>query len=106
MANQAYSVADQALAVGTHLQGYVNATYAELKRAFGEPSNGDGYKVDAEWVIRGLDGVVATIYNYKDGKNYCGKQGKPKTRITDWHIGGRDKHAVALVLSALGRDHA
>jgi hypothetical protein len=86
---------------GTCLQGYVDVTYAKLKSKFGKPLDGDGYKVDAEWVVKFKDGTVATIYNYKDGKNYCGKSGTPKTQITDWHIGGNSKRAVALVEAAL-----
>jgi hypothetical protein len=79
---------------GTHLQGSITATYAELKALFGKPHDGDGYKVDAEWEIEFADGTVATIYNWKDGKNYNGSSGLPKTKITDWHIGGNDKKAI------------
>ena len=88
---------------GTSLQGYVNVTYAQLKRVFGqEHSTGDGYKVDAEWMLKFEDGTVATIYNYKAGKNYCGETGKAKTKITDWHVGGRNPRALALVEAVLG----
>lgn len=82
---------------GTCLQGYINATYADLRKVFGKPEDGDGYKVDAEWLVQFSDGVVATIYNYKDGKNYNGKSGTPKTKITEWHVGGRSARAVANV---------
>lgn len=82
---------------GTYLQGYVRATYAELRAAFGRPTNGDGYKIDACWVIQEGD-VVATVYNYKNGRNYLGKRrGTPKTRITEWNIGGRSRAAVDLI---------
>jgi hypothetical protein len=80
--------------IGTHLQGEITTTYAQLKALFGQPHDGDGYKVDAEWEIEFADGTVATIYNWKDGKNYNGKHGLPKTKITDWHIGGNDKKAI------------
>ena len=87
----------------THLQGYVNCTYAELKAVFGkEHSDGDGYKVDAEWMLAFDDGTVATVYNWKNGKNYCGRSGTPKTKITDWHIGGHNANAVKCVEKALG----
>jgi hypothetical protein len=81
----------------TSLQGYVTVGYSTLKRIFGKPTVGDKYKTDAEWEIEFADGTVATIYNYKDGKNYCGSEGTAKTKITQWHIGGRTKRAVALV---------
>ena len=88
---------------GTHLQGYVKVTYAELKRVFGkEHCDGDGYKVDAEWMLEFDNGTVATIYNYKDGKNYCGRSGLAKSKITDWHVGGISKDAVKCVERALG----
>ena len=87
---------------GTSLQGYVEAPYAKLKAVFGKPHDGDGHKVDAGWEIRFADGTIATIYNYKDGVNYLGRgEGTPKTKITDWHIGGHDKKAVDLVVAAL-----
>ena len=83
---------------GTSLQGYINVDYKTLCKVFGkETCNGDGYKVDAEWLLQFNDGVVATIYNYKDGKNYCGARGLAKSKITDWHVGGRSARAVANV---------
>jgi hypothetical protein len=82
---------------GTSLQGYVEATFLTLVQAFGLPnSDGDGYKVDAEWIVRTPSGV-ATIYNYKDGKNYCGEEGLAVKDITDWHIGGHSKAVVSHI---------
>lgn len=83
---------------GTSLQGYVYCDYATLKKVFGkEHSDGDGYKVDAEWMLQFDDGVVATIYNYKDGKNYNGARGLAKSKITEWHVGGKSARAVRNV---------
>lgn len=82
---------------GTCLQGGIDISYAELVKKLGEPTNGDGYKVDAEWEIKFGDGTVATIYNYKDGKNYNGKEGLDVEEIRDWHIGGNKKDAVEKV---------
>lgn len=73
----------------TSLGGHVDATYAEVVKAFGEP-NGEGCdKVDVEWEIDTPYGR-ATIYNYKDGPNYLG--GERGTIEADkskrqWHIG-------------------
>jgi len=73
----------------TSLQGYIRTSYADLVGCFGAPTcDGDGYKVDAEWIITFADGVVATIYNWKDGPNYCGEDGTPVEFIREWHIGG------------------
>lgn len=79
---------------GTSLVGEIVTNYKTLKKLFGKPHGSDGYKSDAEWYIEFEDGLVATIYNWKDGKNYCGKSGLPKSKITDWHIGGIERVVV------------
>lgn len=86
--------------VGTSLQGHVDASYDDLVKTFGQPGSGDGYKVDAEWVIETSAGV-ATIYNYKDGKNYCGHSGLPVEKIRDWHIGGHSPTVVSIICERL-----
>ena len=86
---------------GSSLVGYIVADYKDLKKAFGNPHDGDGYKVDAEWEIEFGDGKIATIYNYKDGKNYNGRHGIPKTKIRDWHIGGFDNSVIDRVKEIL-----
>lgn len=92
---------------GTSLQGYIDADYKTLCKVFGKETNdGDGYKVDAEWLLEFSDGVVATIYNYKDGKNYNGRSGLAKSKITDWHVGGRSARAVANVEQMLEKFYA
>ena len=89
---------------GTSLQGYIEVKYSKLAEIFGHPNNSeyDDYKSDAEWVIAFNDGTVATIYNYKDGKNYRGDQGLDVEDITHWHVGGHDKKALSHVQKALG----
>ena len=89
---------------GTHLQGNVGATYQELVEVFGEPiryaSDGTTHmhnKVDAEWRITFEDGTKATIYNYKNGLNYLGAEGKRVSQISMWNVGGYDERAVTLV---------
>jgi hypothetical protein len=91
---------------GTSLQGYVDAKYEDLMRVFGPPhTNGDGYKVDAEWCLVLESGKVATIYNYKDGHNYNQGGGLTIELITDWHIGGTTEAVVeevrAIIINAL-----
>lgn len=93
---------DQSINInGTHLQGYCQegTGYARLVELFGEPTTGDEYKVDAEWNIEFADGMVATIYNYKSGKNYCGDEGMEVKDMTgsNWHIGGNDKEVVERI---------
>lgn len=74
--------------------------YSLIVKLFGKNRKGD-YKTDAEWTLETTEGVC-TIYNYKDGKNYCGKKdGTPTRDITEWHMGGHDKKAVHIVCVAL-----
>lgn len=86
---------------GTHLQGYVTTTYQKLVETFGAHDDGDGYKQDAQWILIFHDGTLATVYNYKDGKNYMGAEGDSVENITDWHIGGENLKAVEYVKAAL-----
>jgi hypothetical protein len=74
---------------GTCLVGHITAHYSELVDVFGNPTEGDGYKVDAEWKIEFEDGTVGTIYNWKNGPNYCGEHGKLPEFNTDWNVGGK-----------------
>lgn len=88
---------------GTWLVGGIDISYARLVEKLGEPGDGDGEKVDAEWVIKFTDGTIATIHNYKDGVNYNGEiEGTPTEEITDWHVGGVSTHALDLVKELLG----
>jgi len=90
---------------GTHLQGNVGATYQELVEVFGEPTyfkESDFFtdfdnKIDAQWAIKFEDGTVATIYNYKNGLNYLGAEGKRLSQIMMWNVGGYSERAVTLV---------
>lgn len=86
---------------GTYLQGYIETKYKDLKRLFGEPEDGDGYKIDAEWIIKFEDNTIATIYNHKDGKNYRGEEGIPINEIELWHIGGFEKKAIDYIKELL-----
>ncbi len=87
---------------GTHLQGYINCSYDRLTELLGEPMEGDGYKVDAEWALQFDDGTIVTVYNWKNGKSYCGDGGLSVENITRWNIGGVSSNAVSLVENLLG----
>jgi hypothetical protein len=88
---------------GTHGLGNIETTYKSLVAAFGKPNDkGDEYKIDAEWVILTPVGI-ATIYNWKDGKNYCGKDGLPVSKITDWHVGGHNLEVIEYLTNAINK---
>lgn len=76
---------------GTHLQGYINTTYGNLLEIFGEPTaleSEDG-KVNCEWVIEFEDGLIATIYDWKEGEI--------PVDFYDWHIGGHSSEVVERI---------
>ena len=87
----------------SHLQGYITAKYRDLVALFGAPTTGDGHKVDAEWNIQFEDETIATIYNWKNGRNYNRDSGDglDVEYITDWNIGGFNERAVELIKQAL-----
>ena len=81
----------------TSLQGVINITYADLVKVFGPPDFFfDDHKINAEWSGR-ICGNVFTIYNWKDGKNYCGIRGLAIKDITKWNIGGHSQDIVILL---------
>jgi hypothetical protein len=85
--------------LGTCLQGEIKCAYADLVAVFGEPNaRGDEHKIDAEWVMTftsfGFSREVATIYNYKTGRNYLGAEGRAVEDIADWHVGGANGSSV------------
>tara|TARA_B100000676_G_C17644993_1_gene613532 strand:- start:152 stop:526 length:375 start_codon:yes stop_codon:yes gene_type:complete len=90
------------LANGTSLTGYIDIGYSALVELFGDPFEGDGYKVDAEWNVEFVDeydttlGFV-TIYNYKDGKNYLAANGLNVEDIRDWHIGSKSNSDLYML---------
>jgi hypothetical protein len=73
-------------------------SYDRIIDVLGEPTTHfDNYKCDAEWILQFEDGVVATLYNYKNGQNYCGPKAPHVTEITTWNIGGYDREAANRV---------
>ena len=87
-----YEIKPRTTFVSTSLQGYIEASYADLVKVFGHPqcteTSGDG-KVDIEWELKIIeeDGQVypITIYNWKDYD--CGYFAM-SSESYNWHIGG------------------
>lgn len=75
---------------GTHLQGYIEISYANLVRVLGDPEMMDD-KVQVQWDLKFSDGTIVTIYDWKERKN--------PSDITFWHIGGHSEEAVKKVKS-------
>lgn len=87
---------------GTFVQGEIQCDYQRLVDLFGKPTGSDGYKSDAEWVIEFPDHARATIYNWKNGRNYLGDAGLPVEQIGFWHVGGDAQQAHRLVSELVG----
>ena len=88
------SIGRSSKATGTSVSGSLDNSYSQLVELFGAPDvPTDGYKTDAEWHIsiqeNGQETGFVTIYNYKDGKNYCGANGLNVEDIREWHVGSR-----------------
>jgi len=82
----------------THLQGYINTDYDTLVELFGEPFENDGeYKTDVEWEIKFEDGVISTIYNWKNGKNYLGNDGIDISEMSEFNVGGFEKKSLTNI---------
>jgi hypothetical protein len=89
---------------GGGLVGYVDMSHENLVSTFGKYSvPTDEYKTDYE-VYFELDGVVISLYNYKDGINYNGEDGTPTEDITEWHIGSDDVKAVTILKEYLSQE--
>ena len=84
---------------GTYLRGYIKATYEQLLNTFGPPhmDQCDNYKTDVEWAFEFADGTVATLYNWKNGKNYLGNEGSELKDMFTWNVGGRNERAVTKI---------
>ena len=87
--------------MGTSGQGgNLRVDYATLKKIFGKPSvdnkNGRGCKIRKEWIIS-IDGVVCTIYDWKQGYSYTKPKGGMPLKDTRWSVGGSHRISFRLV---------
>lgn len=81
--------------VGTSFQGTINTSYDRLVETFGSPtttSSLDG-KTQVEWHLKFEDGVIATIYDWKEDGHFSG--------VSEWHIGGVTQAAVFNVVDCV-----
>lgn len=86
---------------GTSYQGSLLAGYEQLVALYGKPiHNPSDHKTDAEWVVVTPFGI-ATIYNYKDGRKYCEKDGLDAVRIREWHVGGENIDSFRHILEQI-----
>jgi len=96
----------------TFFQGQIETNYRDLVKLFGQPDlltmEGDIQgsdtcfinKTDAEWTLETPAGI-ATIYNWKNGRNYLGDEGEEVEEITTWNVGGFERIVVSYIEVAL-----
>ena len=81
-------------------QGNLRVNYTTLKKIFGKPSinngNGKSCKIRKEWLIS-IDGVVCTIYDWKQGYDYTKPKGGMPLKRTRWSVGGSHPISRRLV---------
>lgn len=77
------------------LRGYVDTTYSQLCKAFGEPVS--GREVPANWDLVFEDGTTAGIYVYRTYSI--------PTCLYSWHVQSRSNLGVARVAEVLGTDY-
>ena len=86
--------------MGTSGQGNLRVNYTTLKKIFGKPSinngNGKSSKIRKEWIIS-IDGVVCTIYDWKQGYDYTKPKGGMPLKRTRWSVGGSHPISRRLV---------
>lgn len=89
----------------THEPGAANGTafhrdvlhmsYADLVAMLGQPDPGDGDKTQAEWTLANDNGLIATIYDWKEA---C-----PVELVADWNIGAKHTMTAKAAILALTR---
>ncbi len=84
----------------TTYRATIEASYQDLVEVWGEPAKGDGYKTEAEWVIRPAGKAVITIYNYKTSRAYADKNPEIKD-LREWHVGGHSADVVDRLLGMM-----
>ena len=77
------------------------ASYDDLVNVWGEPTEGDGYKTEAEWRILLPKDQVVKVYNYKSSKSYSANYPDIKA-VTRWHIGGKNRDLVDKIIVMMG----
>ena len=86
----------------TSYRGTINTSFDKLTSLFGSPGPGSAdYKTDVEWEIKFDDGMVATIYNWKNGIAYLGSNGTPIYQIDVWNVGGKTYSAFERIQTLL-----
>lgn len=84
---------------GTYLVGEISLSPQKLTEIFGEPMEGDGYKISMEWLFEDSEGNVYTLYDWKETSLYDYGLPHPfevaNRPLVNFHIGGHRGTNVA-----------
>jgi len=103
----AFTHTPAAPATHTSRQADVWIAPAALVRMFGEPAEGDGYKISGQYVFVGADGGVARVYDWKATSLYEEEGGVSPgafwatTRRVHFNVGAHDRATAARLVSWL-----
>lgn len=84
-------------------KGEMSISYAELVKKFGEPKVVNSGKIDVCWDIEFENGIKASIYNWKNGKNYV--KDFVLENNTKWTIGAQKSEALTLIKEIWAEKH-
>ena len=84
--------------VGTHFFGsFENVSFEELVELFGNPITTEDNDIRFQWLIEFEDGLLATIYDYKQKKSIW-------TDPIKWSVGGHDPRVMDRIYKLIRID--
>jgi len=88
---------------GSSYVGSINCTYQYLVNVFGKETIGlsGDLKSQCSWNLKFDDGTIATIYDWKVNKKYCGVTGINKENVTRWMVGGFNQKTIELITNKI-----
>lgn len=96
--NKKFKIVNWFKAAGTSFAADFNCSYSVLRELFGEPTNGDDYKISTEWILTDQNGEVVTIYDWKETNLYDQDQLSVEDfrakKISCWHVGAHKSEAA------------
>lgn len=85
---------------GSSYQGTIEASFGDISFFWGKPYEGDGFKTEAEWVIRPTANSIIRIYNYKNSRSYADRFPQIMD-VREWHIGGHSPDVVDRLIGMM-----
>lgn len=94
----------------TFLQGYIYATFDDIREVFGNSKRGNLSQTTTEWshiTVAGYEYDIS-IYDWIEREGDEEEDWEPHRPIGKywWHVGGYDRNAVTAVVKAMGLDEA